>query len=120
MNRGKIAVITVSVLMGLVPVAARAQDPVPKTTEEARKQFEAADAELNRVYQRCYSGTTVQSQEALKGAQRLWVEERDGTATAYQTGESSRKQLQDNYYFYARMVVTQSRTKELQTLFLNQ
>ena len=112
--------IIASVLMGLMPVAGWAQDPVPKTAEEARKQFEVADAELNRVYQRCYNGTTVQSQEALKGAQRLWVEERDGTATAYQTGESSRKPLQDNYYFYARMVLTQSRTKELQMLFLNQ
>ena len=104
-------------LLFLVPSHVHAQGPVPQTTEEARKQFEAADAELNKVYQRCFLGADVQSQATLQKAQRLWVQCRDLTAGACQTGESSRHRIDDNYYFYARMVLTRSRIKELQDLF---
>ena len=104
----------------LTPLAGHAQDAVPKSVEEARKQFEAADAQLNALYKECHTGSIVQAQDKLQKAQRAWVEERDLTAHAYQNNESSQKSLEDNYYYHAATVLTQSRIKELQTLFQNQ
>ena len=103
--------------------SAFAQKPdVPKTVEEAKRQFDAADAELNQVYRRCIApeATTVQSIAHLKEAQKLWVQYRDGNAAAYQTGQSDRQVIKDAYYFYAATVVTRSRVQELKTLFLGE
>ncbi len=115
----RLCVSFVLVLLGsiVLPSVARAQTAVPKTIEEARRQFEAADAELNRVYQKCYVGEIAQSQDALQKAQRLWVQSRDLSAAAYQRGESGRQRHDDNYYYYALTILTQSRIKELKTLF---
>ena len=105
------------VLMLSMPLSGHSPDAVPKTTEKARKQFEAADAELNKVYRSCYAGEIVQSQATLQESQRLWIQCRDLTAAAYQTGESGRQRHDDNYYFYARTILTRSRIKELKALF---
>ena len=110
--------ITASLLLLLsIPVSGHSQEAVPKTTAEARKQFEAADAELNKVYRQCYAGEIVQSQATLQESQRFWVQCRDLTAAAYQTGESGRQRHDDNYYFFARTLLTRSRIKELKALF---
>jgi uncharacterized protein YecT (DUF1311 family) len=110
-------VFALSVLLSI----ARAQDAVPATVEEARSAFEAADAELNRVYQQSIEPdrTTVQAISALQQSQRLWVQYRDLNAAAYQTGQSSRRVTKDQYYYYAATVITRSRIAELKALFLN-
>jgi uncharacterized protein YecT (DUF1311 family) len=99
----------------------RAQDKVPATTEEAKSAFEAADTELNSVYRQCVEPDrrTVQAIAALQQSQRLWVQYRDLNAAAYQTGQSSRKVIKDQYYYYGVTVITRSRIAELKTLFLN-
>lgn len=110
--------VTASVLLCvLAPRGGLAGDPVPKSVTEAREQFEQADAELNKVYQQCYVGEIVQSQAELQEAQRLWIKCRDLTAAAYQRGETGRQRHDDNYYFYARTILTRSRIKELKELF---
>jgi uncharacterized protein YecT (DUF1311 family) len=113
----QITVLALSVLLSI----ARAQDAVPATVEEARTAFEAADAELNKVYKQCIEPdrTTVQAINALQQSQRLWVQYRDLNAAAYQTGQSSRKVTKDQYYYYAATVITKSRVAELKLLFLN-
>jgi uncharacterized protein YecT (DUF1311 family) len=99
----------------------RAQDKVPATTEEAKSAFEAADTELNSVYRQCVEPdrSTVQAIAALQQSQRLWVQYRDLNAAAYQTSQSSRKVIKDQYYYYGARVITRSRIAELKTLFLN-
>ena len=109
--------IAASIFLFLTEVVSHARDAVPKTTEEAQRQFAEADAELNRVYRQCYAGEIVQSQATLQASQRLWIQSRDLTAAAYQTGETDRQRHDDNYYFYARTLLTRSRIKELKALF---
>jgi uncharacterized protein YecT (DUF1311 family) len=110
--------ITASLLLLLtIQVSGHSQEAVPKTTAEARKQFEAADAELNKVYIHAYLGEIVQSQTRLQEAQRLWIKCRDLTAEAYQRGETGRQWHEDNYYFFALTTLTRSRIKDLKTLF---
>jgi uncharacterized protein YecT (DUF1311 family) len=70
----------------------RAQDKVPATTEAIA---------------------------ALQQSQRLWVQYRDLNAAAYQTSQSSRKVIKDQYYYYGATVITRSRIADLKTLFLN-
>jgi uncharacterized protein YecT (DUF1311 family) len=112
----QIIVLLLSVLLSI----GRAQDAVPATAEEARTVFEATDAELNKVYKQCIEPdrTTVQAITALQQSQRLWVQYRDLNAAAYQTGQSSRKVIKDQYYYYAATVITKSRIAELKLLFL--
>ena len=97
----------------------RAQTAEPSTLEEARKQFGSADAELNKVYQRCYHDLAERpaAQVALQDAQRLWVKCRDQTAEAYAAAAPIHR-LEDTARFYAETVATQSRTKELEALFV--
>jgi uncharacterized protein YecT (DUF1311 family) len=113
----QIVVLVLSVLVSIT----RAQDAVPATVEEARTAFEASDAELNKIYKQCIEPdrTTVQAISALKQSQRLWLQYRDLNAAAYQTGQSSRRVTQDQYYYYAATVITRSRIAELKSLFLN-
>ena len=105
------------VALGAFP--ALAQTTVPETQAEADRLFADADRELNAVYQRCVApeSNTVQAINALRAAQRDWIGVRDGTARAYQLGETGRKPLDDQYYAHARTVLTWSRTDELKTLF---
>lgn len=91
----------------------------PGTPAEAERQFQAADAELNRLWQRCVDPEerTVQSIAALRKAQQAWGAVRDQTARAYQQAESDRRPLDDEYYTHGRTVMTLSRIEELKTLF---
>jgi uncharacterized protein YecT (DUF1311 family) len=109
------------VLLSALASIGFSQDKVPATADEARSAFEAADTELNTVYHQCVEPdrTTVQSISALQQSQRVWVQYRDLNAAAYQTGQSSRKVIKDQYYYYAATVITKSRIQELKTLFLN-
>jgi uncharacterized protein YecT (DUF1311 family) len=123
--RVSLLLLLVSAMLQLVsPAALRAQGAAevtkPGTLAEARAQFESADQELNRVYRQCTAPerTTVQSIAALKQAQQLWVQYRDENAAAYQTAQSSRQATKDQYYYFASTVITRSRIKELETLFL--
>ena len=110
--------ITTSLLLLVsIQVSGHSQEEVPKTTAEARKQFEEADAELNKVYVQASLGEIVQSQTSLQEAQRLWIQCRDLTAEAYQKGETGRQWHKDNYYFFALTTLTRSRIKEIKALF---
>ena len=111
-------VFLLTVLLLATSLRSQAQTAAPGTTEEARKQFEAADAELNKVYRRCYDDLAERPavQAVLRDAQRLWVECRDRTATAY-AGAAPIQRLEDTYRLYAETAATQNRTKELEALF---
>ena len=111
-------VFVLATLLLLSALRSQAQTATPGTTEEARKQFEAADAELNKVYRRCYDDLAERPavQAVLRDAQRLWVECRDQTANAY-AGAAPIHRLEDTYRFFAQTVATQNRTRELEALF---
>jgi uncharacterized protein YecT (DUF1311 family) len=104
-------------LLFALPALAGAQQP--NTLREAARQFQDADDELNAVYQRCVDpeANTVRAIAALRDAQRQWIDVRDGTARAYQLGQSDKRPLDDEYYVHGRTVMTLSRTEELRTLF---
>ena len=117
MSRLLLLVTAYLLLCVAAPMNGLAGDSVPKSVADAREQFEQADAELNKFYQQCYAGEIVQSQAELQEAQRLWIKWRDLTAAAYQRGETGRQRHDDNYYFYARTVLTRGRIRELKELF---
>ena len=110
----------IPMLLVAMPIIGHAEERVPKTTQEALKQFQAIDVELNKVYQQCIASKSlgVQTISALQHTQRLWIEYRDLNAVAY-TGKGSRMVMSDNYYFFARTLLTRSRIQELKTLFLS-
>ena len=117
----RVSVVALFALLVLGTMHIQAQTSVPATLEAAREQFEAADADLNKVYQRCHQALAERpaAQAALQDAQRLWVKCRDQTAEAY-AGAAPIHRLEDTYRFYAETVATQSRTKELEKLFLSE
>jgi hypothetical protein len=55
--------------------------------ENARKDLEVADAELNTVYKKILATRSEKGIAALREAQRAWIIYRDATAEAYGTGE---------------------------------
>ena len=79
---------TILILLACIAISANAQDRNPDTTRAAQKQFDAADAELNRVYKECvaYPNAGIQTVNALQEAQRHWIHFRDTNAIAY-TGD---------------------------------
>jgi uncharacterized protein YecT (DUF1311 family) len=103
----------------LIANPALAETKPPGSLVEAKRQFADADGELNSVYERCIDPetNTVQAIAALRAAQRQWIEVRDGTARAYQLGESDRHPLDDAFYIHGRTVMTWSRIEELKMLF---
>lgn len=103
-----------------LPGDAQNRDSKPQNVAEATRQFRAADAELNRLYQQCTTpeAGTVQSINALKQAQKLWIPYRDANAAAYQTNISSRRVQRDEHYIHAQTVITRSRIREMRELFL--
>ena len=106
-------------LLIMIPFSANAQESVPKTTEEAQRQFKAADLELNKVYHQCISSDKlgIQTITALQQTQRLWIEYRDINATAF-SGKGSKTVWDDNCYYYACTLLTRNRIEELKELFL--
>jgi uncharacterized protein YecT (DUF1311 family) len=113
---------TILVFLSCIAISAHAEDKNPRSQDAIKaveKQFEAADAELNRVYQEClaYPNAGTQTLNALQEAQRHWIQFRDLNALAY-TGKGSVDVFHDSNYFYAMTVVTKSRIKELKQLFL--
>lgn len=114
-----LSVLLAAAMAVLGTATARAENPdVPKTDQEARQQFQAADAELNQVYRHAgEAAAVVQSQAHLRKAQELWIQYRDENAAAYQTSESSRAVIKDRYYYYAATAITRSRIQELKILF---
>ena len=117
-----------SLLLALLFLAAplthgQSSDPggVPQSKEEAQRQFQEADRELNSVYQRCLDPKTTgaESIDKLKEAQRKWIDYRDTNAAAYRAA-SVRHPVKDEFYLYAQTVITRSRTHELRQLFLGE
>jgi uncharacterized protein YecT (DUF1311 family) len=92
----------------------------PNAIKAAQKQFQATDAELNRVYKEClaYPNAGIQAINALQEAQRHWIQFRDLNATAY-TGKGSVDVFFDSNYYHAMTLVTNDRIKELKQLFLS-
>ena len=108
------------ILLTCIALSVHAQDRNQDKTQAALKQFNAADAELSRVYKEClaYPNAGVQTVNALQETQRRWVDFRDINAVAY-TGKGSGNTIYDSYYWYAMTVVTKDRIKELKQLFLS-
>jgi uncharacterized protein YecT (DUF1311 family) len=112
---------TLHILLVLLATSAVAiaQSQPPPDLAEADRQWRAADATLNAVWQKCVDpeASTVQSIAALRKAQQLWVAYRDQNARAYQLGQSSRQPLDDLFYVHAKTIMTLSRIGELKALF---
>ena len=115
-----------SLLLALLFLAApltrgQSADAMPQNKEEAQRQFQEADKELNSVYQRCLDPKTTgaESIDKLKESQRKWIEYRDTNAAAYRSA-SARHPVKDEFYLYAQTVITRSRTHELRQLFLGE
>jgi len=68
----------VSLLLPLAPLHAQTQSAM---NEQARAEFERADADLNKTYQSVLAKLpTVESKQKLREAQRAWVVSRDADA----------------------------------------
>jgi uncharacterized protein YecT (DUF1311 family) len=111
-----ITILAFLIATATVPMA---QTVPPPDLAQAERQWNAADAALNAIWQKCIEpdSSTVQSIAALRKAQQMWVGYRDQNARAYQLGQSSRRPLDDLFYVHAKTVMTLSRIAELKALF---
>ncbi len=84
---------------------------------EAKEEFEKADAELNTVYGKLIDTLTEEQEEALRQAQRAWIEYRDASIVAegamYEGGS-----LQGLVHWRAAAELTIERTGRLKGMFL--
>lgn len=84
---------------------------------EAKEEFEKADAELNTVYGKLIDRLTKEQEEALRQAQRAWLEYRDASIVAegamYEGGS-----LQGLVQWRAAAELTIGRTERLKGMFV--
>lgn len=84
---------------------------------EAKEEFEKADAELNTVYSKLMDTLTPEQEEALRQAQRAWLEYRDASIVAegamYEGGS-----LQGLVQWRAAGELTVERTERLKSMFV--
>jgi uncharacterized protein YecT (DUF1311 family) len=66
-------------LTGILPIPARAQSQA-EMNQQAVKDFDAADAAMNKAYKQLMSKVDKEAQAKLRSAQRAWVAFRDAQA----------------------------------------
>lgn len=86
--------------------------------ENARKDLDVADAELNSVYKEALATRSEKGVKALREAQRAWIIYRDATAEAYGTGEEGGS-LETLMVLRCSEALTKNRTAELKKLYLS-
>ena len=84
----------------------------------AHREYQAADAELNKVYRQLMSKLDAEQQEFLKKAETAWIKYRDADCEyedSFYAGGTMRPMI--NYFCMAR--VTTARTAELRLQIKN-
>lgn len=89
----------------------------PQTTIEinqcTRREADAADRQLNQVYQQLKPKISRQQQQKLIQAQQAWIKFKDATC-AYEQAQFEGGTISTSVYFNCLTQVTQQRTKDLQ------
>ena len=84
---------------------------------EALRDFEVADAKLNKAYRELVAaGLEDEDKEELKAAQRLWVQFRDTEAKFEANLEARGGTMQPLLYHSKRTELTEARTAELERI----
>lgn len=105
----------ITLFFATVPIHSQIDRPM---IEAARKEFDQADADLNRVYKEVLAQLSPKGVTALKESQRAWLIFRDKTAEAY--GASEEGGSNENVMFIrCSAAITRNRIKELKALFLS-
>ena len=116
MNRKLIAGLIVSItffLCALWPASARAQNQ-NQMTQRAAREFEAADAGLNRVYKRLIGRMDQTSAGKLRMAERAWVAFRDADADFEADRVARGGSMSGMIYYGVRAELTKIRAHELE------
>ena len=96
-------------------LAALAQTQV-EMNQEAKSDYETADAELNKVYKELRANLSEEQKTKLKEVQVTWLKYRDGNAefaaSLYEGGS-----IAGMIYAGALTSVTEARTQELKNMF---
>lgn len=100
-------------LITIHPTPANAQSQ-SEMNREAAREFETADATLNKVYQQLIGKLDDEGKEKLKVAQRAWVQFRDAQAAFEADKEARGGSMAPLIYNGARKTLTDARIKELQ------
>ncbi len=99
----------------LAPASVRAQNQ-QEMNRQAEQEFNAADAELNKVYKQLSGKMEGPDLEELKAAQRLWVQFRDAQAK-YEADLGARGGLlYPTIYRGTRAALTKARTAGLRKI----
>ena len=94
------------------PTVARAQNQ-QEMNRQAEQDFNAADAELTKVYKELSDNMSKQNLEELKVAQRLWLQFREAQAK-YEADLAARGgSLYPTIYNGRRAAITKARAEEL-------
>ena len=102
-------------LTGILPIPARAQSQA-EMNQHAEKDFDAADAAMNKAYKQLMSKLDKEAQAKLKSAQRAWVAFRDAQGDLEADLEARGGSMAPMIYDGSRTELTKERTKELQDL----
>jgi len=86
--------------------------------EKANKDYQIADAELNKVYKQVAKSLSKKGKAALLKAQKAWIQYRDNSAEAYGTLEEGGS-LEGLNYTLCSTSITKKRTTELKEMFLS-
>src|ERR1700689_3928981 len=106
----KTLIFTLFVMVTLVMTPARAES-MNEMKRDAQRDFDKADAELNKVYQKSLDGLRPTGAGALKEAEHAWIIFRDKTAEAYGTQEEGGS-LEGLMCIRCAEAITQNRIKE--------
>jgi uncharacterized protein YecT (DUF1311 family) len=96
-------------LLAAAPVWSQTQSEL---NQQAQRDYETADKELNAVYKQLMAKLDKASQQRLVDAQLVWIKFRDANATAHaQVNEGG--SIYPMIYAGARTYTTRARTAEL-------
>ena len=101
----------------LTPANAQSQSEMNRG---AAREFETADATLNKVYKQLIGKLDDEGKEKLKLAQRAWVQFRDAQADFEADKEARGGSMAPLIYNGTRKTLTDARIKELQRVLKEQ
>ncbi|HEX8373177.1 MAG TPA: lysozyme inhibitor LprI family protein [Chthoniobacterales bacterium] len=84
--------------------------------EDAQKDFQKADAQLNKVYKQVLATADPESQEKLRVAQRNWIAFRDAEAAFEADREARGGSIAPLIYSGTQTALTKERTAALKAL----
>ena len=84
--------------------------------QEAKSEYEIADAELNKVYKKLRTNLSDEQKAKLKEVQLIWLKYRDGNAE-FAAGMYEGGSMAPMVYAGALTSTTQARVEELKAMF---